>query len=151
MTNIFTKLILSVLVLTTLTISVQAADKQPIIIGGSALANAIDETNLVGALTGTFQGGARAAVLGETKTENGLILHMEHYFLNELGGLIRTKDKAVLTNVADNPGIYMIEINYEIQQATGAYADYTGEFHSRGLYDANTGIVVLRYDGTIYK
>ena len=124
---------------------------QTLTIGGTALANVIDETRLVGALTGTFQGGARAEITKQEETEYGLLLDLEHYFYNDIGGLLHTKDEAKLTRVEGQSNVYMLEIIYQIQDASGAYEGYTGSFQSAGLIDLNIGKVVLRYNGKISK
>ena len=76
---------------------------------------------------------------------------MEHYFFNDKGGLLRTNDKAILTDVAGNPNLYMLEISYEIKESSGFFEGYNGGFQSAGLIDLNKGKVVLRYNGEICK
>ena len=47
-------------------------------IGGMGLANAVDETHQVGALTGKLRGGARAKITSQVKTATGIDMGMEH-------------------------------------------------------------------------
>lgn len=120
-------------------------------ITGMALANAVDDTNLVAALKGELGGGARARITAQQETETGLILDMEHHFINDKGGLLHTKDKAVLTSVPGKVKTYMLEIGYNVIDASGYYAGYKGSFNSFGLIDLAAGKVVLRYNGEICK
>lgn len=120
-------------------------------IGGMALANAIDETHMVAALSGEFAGGARAKITGQQKTASGLLLDMEHYFINKKGGLLKTIDKATLTAIPGKQETYMLEITYDVVSAKGTYADYHGSFQSSGLINLAEGKVVLRYKGKLCK
>ena len=136
----------------TSTMSAQAAvTNECKFIGGTGMANAINETNLVASLTGALAGGARAEITAQEETKTGLSLDMEHYFFNDKGGLLRTSDKATLTRIPGKPGTYMLEIAYEVVEANGAYAGYKGQFNSHGLINLETGKVVLRYAGDICK
>ena len=47
-------------------------------IGGMALADAVDETHLAGALSGELGGGARAKITSQVKTATGIDMGMEH-------------------------------------------------------------------------
>ncbi len=120
-------------------------------IGGMALADAEDETHLVGALSGELGGGARAKITSQVKTATGIDMGMEHYFLTDKGGALLTRDKATLTAVPGKASTYMLEINYDVVEARGAYAGYEGQFKSFGLIDLGAGNVVLRYNGEICK
>ncbi len=132
-------------------ISAMADDKQCMTVGGTGFAQALNETNLVASVTGSFAGGARAVVTSQQKTPTGLILGMEHSFFNDRGGLLNTKDTATLTDVSGRENIYMLEISYDIQTASGAFAGFEGGFNSAGLIDFNIGKVVLQYSGEICK
>jgi len=129
----------------------QAANQSCIALGGTALANAVSETELVGALTGSFAGGARAAIIAQRETAMGLSMDMEHYFLNDKGGLLNTKDVAKLTAIPGKDKIYMLEIDYDVEKASGRFEGYKGSFRSKGLIDLGAGTVVLRYSGEICK
>lgn len=124
---------------------------QCIDLGGSAIANAVSETGFVGALEGRLSGAARARVTGQRETATGLELDMRHFFFTDTGGMLETHDVATLTTIHDRPGNYMIEIHYEVQQSSGTFAGYSGDFRSRGLIDFTNGTVVLRYAGQICK
>lgn len=131
--------------------SAQAAEQVCIDLGGTGLANAVDDTHLIASLSGSFAGGARAEILASKVTETGLSMHMEHYFFNDKGGLLRTNDIATLTAVPGRDNVHMLEINYEIMASSGSYDDYEGRFQSFGLIDLDKGQVVLRYQGKICK
>lgn len=122
-----------------------------LILGGTTLAQAVDTTRFIGALTGSFAGSIRAEILEEKKTPNGLSLKMEHFFMTTTGGLLRTTDMAKLTNVKAKDNVYMLEINHDIKDASGNFEGYDGEFQSAGLIDRNTGEVVLKYTGEMCK
>lgn len=129
----------------------QAAGHSCLALGGTALANAVSETELVGALTGSFAGGARATITAQRETATGLSMDMEHSFLNDKGGLLNTKDVATLTSILGKDKTYMLEIKYDIQKASGRFEGYEGSFQSKGLIDLGAGTVVLRYNGEICK
>ena len=131
-----------------ITVSLHA--KQCVPIGGTALANGVNETSFVAALSGDMTG-ARAEVTKQVKTESGLLLDMEHFFVNDKGGMLQTKDKAILTKVVGKKGTYMIEIDYKVVNAFGTLEGYTGSFSSYGVIKLNEGKVILRYQGKLCK
>lgn len=151
MTNIYPRTLIALSLLFTGSVGAQAAEPQCLVLGGSAIAQAISKTSLIASLSGSFAGGARAEIRAETKTDTGMVLEMEHHFYNSTGGLLNTKDKAILTTVEGRENIYMLEIRYEIDNASGSYEGYNGDFNSYGLIDLNQGTVVLRYKGEICK
>ncbi len=150
MCNLTYKSLLSTIILATLSLNAYSAKKECMPIGGMGLAEAIDETHLVAALSGDMTG-ATAEITGQEKTETGLILDMEHHFMSNQNGLLKTKDKAVLTSVPGKDQTYMLEINYSVVDSRGIYADYRGKFHSFGLIKLGKGQVILRYKGEICK
>ena len=119
-------------------------------VGGLALAEALDETNLVAAFAGDFSS-ASARIVGERETATGLVLDMQHHFLSDRNGLLKTQDKAVLTRVSGKESVYMLEIEYNIVNATGVFEGYRGTFRSYGLFKHGEGEVVLRYEGQICR
>lgn len=141
----------SAILLVASSFSAQAAETECKAVGGMALADMIDETNLVAALSGELGGGARAKITEQKETATGLTLNMEHYFINDKGGLLRTMDKATLTTIPGKHKTYMLEIGYDVVDASGTYAGYQGTFQSYGLINLGTGKVVLRYNGEICK
>lgn len=150
MMNKLLKIMLSAIMLTTLSQNSFASVKQCREIGGMGLAEAINETYLVAALSGDMTG-AYAAILGQTKTSTGLVLDMEHYFINDSNGQLRTRDKATLTAVPGKDQIYMLEIAYQVTDSRGTYEGYRGNFNSFGLIKLAKGEVILRYQGEICK
>lgn len=144
--NIFTAMLLL-----TGSVGAQATSNVCKQIGGMAMADAIDETNLVAALSGELGGGARASITAQKETATGLALDMEHYFINNKGGFLRTRDKATLTAIPGKDKTYMLEMVYDVIEASGTYAGYKGRFESYGLINLAAGKVVLRYKGEICK
>lgn len=114
------------------------------------LAQAINETNLVVALSGDMDG-ARAKILAQKETATGLELDMEHFFTNTKGGLLHANDKAVLTKIPGKENTFMLEINYNIVNSLGVLESYRGSFSSFGLFKLDEGKVILRYQGEICK
>ncbi len=141
---------LSTATLAAITFNAYAADSQCMPIGGTGLGNAIDETHFVAVLNGAFTA-ANAKVVNQEKTENGLILDMEHNFLSDKDGSLKTKDRAILTAVSGKDQAYMIEITYNVVESQGAYAGYKGKFNSFGLMKLKEGKVVVRYSGELCK
>lgn len=150
MKKIMFKTMLTSLLLLVFSFNAQAEKRQCREIGGMGLAEALDDTHLVAALSGAFSG-ARAAITGKQETATGLILDMEHYFISNKNGLLKTKDKAILVAIPGQPETYMIEINYHVVESRGIYEGYQGEFHSFGLIKLGQGKVVLRYKGEVCK
>jgi len=150
MRKLIYKTIFSTMVLGSFSLNAYSADQQCIQIGGMGLAEAMDKTHLVAALSGDMTG-ANAEITGQKETEIGLILDMQHHFISNKNGLIKTKDKATLTAVPGKDQTYMIEINYTVVDSRGVYAGYRGEFHSFGLIKLEKGQVILRYKGELCK
>ncbi len=119
-------------------------------IGWVGLAEATDETTLVGALSGDMTG-TYATIQSRQVTETGLILDMEHHFITDRNGFLKTVDKAVLTAVPGKDQTYMAEIQYDVVESRGVFAGYKGQFHSYGLIKLGKGHVVLRFKGEICK
>ena len=130
---------------------VQADDNSCITLGGTAQANMVDQTHLIASMSGVFAGAAKAEILSQSETDTGLSLELEHFFFNDRGGLLRTNDTAILTEVTGREDIYMIEFTYQIVEASGAYEGFAGNFQSFGLFDLDKGQAVIRYKGEICK
>lgn len=142
---------IALLMLATTISAAPAKTDSCITLGGTSLSQAIDSTNFIGTINGPFSGGARGEILSETKTPNGKKLEMEHFFLTRTGGVLRTSDTATLTNVEGRENVYLLEINYDIKDASGIFEGYDGDFESTGLINLETGKIVLRYEGEICK
>ena len=143
--------VFSIILLSTPSYGTDVAENECRVLGGTGMADAIDENHFVASLSGGLGGGARATVTAQSETETGLVLGMEHHFFTDEGGLLHTKDKATLTAVPGKANFYMLEISYEILESSGAFEGYQGEFRSAGLFNSETGKVVLRYTGQICK
>lgn len=145
---------------TTYATNAYADSHQCLPIGGVAIANFFDEGEgkpmvIAAVLTGSVQTAA-GKITGQRKTETGLEMDMEHYFMTDTGGTIYTKDLGILTAVPSKEGRFMIEISYHIQEGfgRGTLKDYKGSFKSFGLVDLRDpkdfkGLV--RYSGEICK
>ncbi|MDI1275849.1 hypothetical protein [Methylobacter sp.] len=144
------KIAFCVIVFGAFTFNAHAADNQCMPIGGTGLGDAMNETHFVAAMSGTFTG-AHAQVTNRKPTETGLILDIEHYFISDKGGFLKTKDKATLTAVPGKDQVYMIEITYNVIEALGAYTGYKGTFNSFGLMKLGEGKVIVRYTGELCK
>ncbi|MBY0577677.1 MAG: hypothetical protein K2P57_01385 [Burkholderiales bacterium] len=142
------RILFSALLLGAFGINAHASDCMPI--GGTGLGDATDETHFVAALSGDFTG-AQAEVVDQKKTETGLILGMTHHFINSKGGLLKTKDEAVLTAVPGKDRVYMLEITYNVVESQGSYAGYKGRFNSFGLIKLGEGKVIVRYSGELCR
>lgn len=144
------KILLSSALLAAVSFNAQAVDNQCMPIGGTALAEAIDETHLVATMSGAFAS-ANAKIVDQKKTETGLILGLEHVFLSQKGGVLRTKDTAVLTAVPGRDQVYLIEFTYNVVESRGEFAGYKGKFNSFGTIKLGEGKVVVRYSGELCK
>jgi hypothetical protein len=144
------KIALSTIVFAAITSNAHAAESQCMAIGGATIGEAVDETHLIGALSGSFNA-ANAKITNQKKTETGLILDMEHTFLSEKGGLVKSKDQAILTSIPDKDQVYMAEITYNVIESKGAFAGYKGKFNSFGIIKLAEGKVIVRYSGELCK
>ena len=129
---------------------VHATEDHCIDVGGLALGEAMDDTSVVAAIAGDFSG-AGAVITGERKTSSGLVLDMQHHFISDRNGLLKTQDKAVLTRVSGKEETYMLEIEYNVVESRGVFSGYRGTFRSFGLFKMDEGKVVLRYEGEICR
>ncbi len=123
-------------------------------IGGTAMPNFVPQPDgtitIVAPLTGSVAT-ATGTITAQRKTDTGLEMDMEHYFMTSKGGFMHTKDTAVLTKVMGKKDRYMIEIEYHIQEAStsGALKGFKGEFNSFGLVDLAQLNGLVRYSGEI--
>lgn len=119
-------------------------------IGGTATFDFVQPINgYVVAMTGDFDGGAFARVVGEPKIEGDKTrLDLEHYFIRKDGSTIHTRDKSVLTAV-EGQSRMLGETTYTVVKTTGAFEGMKGQFHSWGALDPATGQGVLRFWGAI--
>ena len=125
-------------------------------IGGTGMANFVPQEDgtitIVAPMTGSMSNAA-GKITAQRKTETGLEMDMEHYFMTEKGGFMHTKDLGILTKIPGKKDRYMIEITYQIQSSTssGVLKKYKGTFSSFGLVDLAKLIGVIRYSGEICK
>lgn len=125
-------------------------------IGGVGMANFVAQQDgslaIVAPLTGSVSNAA-GKVTGQRKTETGMEMDMEHYFMTDKGGFMHTKDLGILTRVVGRETQFMIEITYEIQpeSTSGELAGYTGEFTSFGHVDLAVLQGLIRYHGEICR
>lgn len=129
-------------------------------IGGVAIPNFFAEGEgkpmiISAALTGSVQNAA-GKITAQRQTPTGMEMDMEHYFGREDGGAFQTKDLGILTAVPGQPGRFMIEISYHIQEdvTRGTLKGYKGRFNSYGLVDLRDPdnlVGLVRYTGSICK
>lgn len=118
--------------------------------GGTATFDFVEPINgYVVAMTGDFDGGVFARVVGEPVTDGDrTYLDLEHYFIRKDGSRVETRDKGVLTRVAGEDRM-LAATTYTIVKATGAFEGMAGEFRSWGSINGATGQGVLRFTGRI--
>jgi hypothetical protein len=118
--------------------------------GGTATFDFIEAiTGYVVAMTGDFDGGAFARVVGEPRVEgNKTFLEMEHTFIRKDGSTIQTRDQSVLTAI-DGETRLLGATTYNVVKTTGAFEGMTGQFRSWGSVDPTSGQGVLRFWGAI--
>jgi hypothetical protein len=144
------KLILTGLILATVVFNANAAENRCINISGTALGEATDESHFFSVQSGSFSS-AYAKVLEMKKTETGPVIEMEHYWINEKGGVLKTHDHAVLTPVVGKDQLFMIEITVNVVESRGDLAGYKGSFNSVGLTNMADGKLVVRHSGQLCK
>ena len=138
------------------TISIGFAENICMPIGGVGMPNFVPQEDgsftIVALLTGSVSNTA-GKVTGQRTTETGLEMDMEHYFMTNKGGFMHTKDLGILTQVVGKKDQYMIEITYDIQEAStsGELKGYKGRFNSFGLVDLANLNGLIRYSGEICK
>jgi len=131
-----------------------APDCMPI--GGVGMPNFVPQDDgtitIVAPLTGSVRT-TSGRITRQQETATGMEMDMEHYFMNEQGGFMHTKDKAVLTRVQGKKDWYMVEITYHIQDAStsGVLEGYRGQFSSYGLVDLENLRGLIRYSGQICR
>ena len=131
-------------------LNAQAADNQCMPIGGATIGEAIDETHLIGALSGSLAA-PNAKITNQKKTDTGLLLEMVHDFISDKGGLLKTNDQAILTAVPGKDQTYMAEITYNVIESKGNFTGYKGTFNSFGIIKLGEGKVIVRYSGELCK
>ncbi|WP_419904789.1 hypothetical protein [Kiloniella sp.] len=126
------------------------------VIGGVGMPNFVPQEDgtitIVAPLTGSVSN-ASGKVTAQRETATGLEMDMEHYFMTEDGGFMHTKDLGILTSVVGKQGQYMIEITYDVQEAStsGSLKGYKGSFSSYGLVDLPKLQGLIRYSGAVCK
>lgn len=118
--------------------------------GGTATFDFVEPIGgYVVAMSGDFDGGVFARVVGEPRTEgNKTHLDLEHYFVRKDGSSIHTRDESVLTAI-DGERRVLAATTYRVVKTTGAFAGMEGEFRAWGSIDRSTGQGVLRFWGEI--
>ncbi|MFA5985110.1 MAG: hypothetical protein WC782_13935 [Methylococcaceae bacterium] len=134
--------------LVVLTLNAQANENTCIAIGGTFLAESIDENNRLLAATGNFTS-AHVLVIEKKKTETGLNLSTQHMFVDGKGGVIKTQDSLVLTAVPGKDQAYMVEATYNVVESKGTFAGYKGQFNSFGLAKLGEIKAILHYSGRL--
>ncbi|MCU7806562.1 MAG: hypothetical protein KZQ73_01635 [Candidatus Thiodiazotropha sp. (ex Semelilucina semeliformis)] len=132
----------------------EGGKKSCMTIGGIGMGNFLPQTDgttkIVALLTGSFAV-ASGVIFAQRETATGLEMDLEHHFVAADGGYMHTKDMAILSKVAGKMDQYMIEITYDIQEATtaGSFEGYKGSFRSFGAVDLAGNKGLVRYSGNI--
>jgi hypothetical protein len=101
------------------------------------------------AMTGEFNGGAFAKVVGEPRREgNRTYAELEHIFIRQDGSMIFTRDKAEWVHV-DGDARVLAATTYTVVRCTGAFEGLKGTFRSWGSLNPQTGEGVLRFAGSL--
>jgi hypothetical protein len=119
-------------------------------LGGTANFGLADNVGgFVVAMTGDFQGGAFAKVIGEPRrTGNKTLAEMNHVFTRQDGAMIFTTDQAEWIHSDTDPRV-LARTTYTVVRATGALKGLKGSFQSWGAFNPETGEGVLRFAGTL--
>ena len=94
---------------------VAAAQDNCMPIGGVGMPNFVPQSDGTITIVAPLFGSAKTAsgtITAQRKTETGLEMDMEHYFMTDKGGFMHTRDLAILSPVAGRKDRYMIEIIY---------------------------------------
>ena len=104
---------------------------------------------VAGTIDATVLGGD--PVLSGHSAENAgtVSLTLEHDFVTDTRGSLKTTDTAVWTPVPGHAGVFHMATEYAVVGGTGGFADAQGTLRNEGIADTNTGLVTLRYDGEI--
>jgi len=119
--------------------------------GGTAMAQALSETEFVVATEGDFGGGGYAKVLtkpekiNDTQSKMGL----RHYFITPGGSYVFTQDQVVLTHLKGER--FYGETVYDVVASGGEFEGMRGSFKSAGVFDFTAGTVVVRFEGEICR
>lgn len=101
------------------------------------------------AMTGEFNGGAFAKVIGEPRRDgNKTHAELNHVFTRQDGAMIFTSDKAEWIHNDVDPRV-LARTTYTVIRATGALEGLKGSFQSWGSINPETGEGVLRFSGTL--
>jgi len=139
-------------VLGTLTAVATSQSKKCTPMGGVILTNlgVPDANSTMGYATGDLKGAVGVSILSTEGSGNTLILHVQHHWVSESGGII-SLDPATATTTQVAPGLYAI-VTYPFRlngNGTGKFAGASGEGTGIGEVDLVNGRLGLRYTGTI--
>ena len=109
-----------------------------------------DPVNVLGNVSGDLVGATRAVLTGQSPGDNGTLnLTLEHDFVTENRGSLKTTDEAVWTPVPGREGVFHMATTYTITGGTGSFANVSGSLINDGIADTNSGLVTLRYAGEV--
>lgn len=101
------------------------------------------------AMTGAFNGGAFAKVVGEPRRDGDkTYAEMNHVFTRDDGAMIFTADRAEWIHNGADPRV-LARTTYTVIRATGALEGLRGSFQSWGSINPETGEGVLRFSGEL--
>lgn len=130
--------------------------KDCISMGGTANLFTMGSTHGIGALTGTIDGAAYGAPVGEAEDlgDNKIAYKGIHYFLDKDGSHIYTEDDATMQNNPET-GLSTFQTTYKVVASSGRFAGMKGSWDSRGwikgLGQAEHAIGVVRFEGKICR
>jgi len=150
--NIFkSSCLVAVMVLTIVGGSSLAYAKDCHDMGGTAVAQALNENEFAIATEGNLNGGGYAKVhtAPEKVDENHSKMTLSHYFVTSAGSYIYTNDVLILTQLSKD--LYFGETTYEVGKSGGEFEGMRGAFTSTGLFDFAAGTVVVKFKGKICR
>lgn len=119
-------------------------------IGGTANFRAIDDTSFSVAMTGTFDGGVYAKVVGSEQSPDGKIHYaLRHYFTTDDGSYVNTQDKSMHTPTGED--LHLAQTEYTVVETGGRFAGLSGSFRSWGAVNYGSGLGVLRFEGQLNR
>jgi hypothetical protein len=119
-------------------------------LGGTAVFGFAENVGgFVVAMTGAFNGGAFAKVVGEPRRDgNKTHAELTHVFTRDDGAMIFTTDTAEWVHNDADPRV-LARTTYTVTRTTGALAGLKGSFQSWGTINPETGEGVLRFSGLL--
>lgn len=101
-------------------------------------------------MTGTFDGGVFAKVVGSEQAADGKIRYsLRHYFTADDGSYVNTQNSSLHIPIEND--LHLAQTEHTVVEASGRFAGMTGSFKSWGAVSYSTGLGVLRFEGQLYR